>query len=225
MSGKIRQYVLLGLLAAVFIGWMRWGGEGIAVVSPDSAVLQPIDAAGLERTLKEINTIQEKLIPPGGEDEGVDRNLFQYGEKPPPPPPPRDPKEEERQRRAAQAELQRQEEAARQAKEQQDIEEKRIAELRAVEEQRLRDNPPPPPEPPVPVKPPPPPIDFRYVGLFGPKGSRIAVLMDGEEPLLVRVGQVVKKDYRILDIGMEWTDVGYVNPEWSDVTKRLHLGS
>lgn len=224
MSGK-RQYILLGLLAAVFIGWMRWGGEGLAVVSTDSAALRPIDAAGLERTLKEINTIEPTLIPPDTDDKGVSRNLFQYGEKPPPPPPPVDPREVERQRRAAQEELQRQEEAARLAKQQQEQEEVRLAEARAEQEKQLRENPPPPPEPPVPVKPPPPSIDFRYVGLFGPKGQRIAVLMDGEEPLLVRVGQVVKKDFKILDIGMEWTDVGYVNPEYRDVTKRLHLGS
>lgn len=225
MSGKNRQYILLGLLAAVFIGWLRWGGDGLAVVSPDSGPLRPIDAAGLERTLKEINTVDNSLIPLGSDDKGIDRNLFQYGEKPPPPPPPVDPKEVERQRLAAQAQIEAQEKAAREAKLLQEQEQQRMAELRAAEEQRLRDNPPPPPEPAKPVKPPPPTIDFRYVGIFGPKGSRIAVLMDGEEPLLVRVGQVVKKDFRIIDIGMEWTDVGYVNPEYRDVTKRLHLGS
>jgi len=97
--------------------------------------------------------------------------------------------------------------------------------MRAEAEEAARRPPPPPAEPPRPVKPPPPPIEFRYVGLFGPKGERIAVLMDGTEPILVKNGQVVKKDFKIINIGMEWTDVGYVNPEWRDVTKRLHLGS
>ena len=225
MSGKRRQYILLAVLAVAFIGWLRWGGDGLAVVGPDVATLQPIDAAGLERTLSEINTVNPDLVPPIAGDAGRDRNLFQYGEKPPPPPPPVDPREVERQRVAAQAELQRQEEAARLAKQQQELEEQRMAELRAAEEQRLRDNPPPPPEPAKPVKPPPPTIEFRYVGLFGPKGERIAVLMDGEEPLLVKVGQVVKKDFKVINIGMEWADIGYVNPEYRDVTKRIHLGS
>ena len=219
---KQRQYILLGLLALVFVGWLRWGSGELTTAGTDVSALRPIDAAGLERQLKEINTIEEDLIPPAKGEEGVSRNLFQYGEKPPPPPPPVDPREVERQRLAAQAELQRQEEAARLAKQQQaELE----ALMRAEAEARANEPPPPPAEPPKPVKPPPPTIDLRYVGLFGPKGQRIAVLMDGSEPILVKVGQVVKKDFKIINIGMEWTDVGYVNPEYADVTKRLHLGS
>lgn len=82
--------------------------------------------------------------------------------------------------------------------------------------------PPPPPQPVAPVTPPPPvappkpqppPIDVEYLGSFGPAEAPIAVFTgaDGEEIWNVRVGGVIEEKFRVVRIGYESVDLGYVD--------------
>lgn len=72
--------------------------------------------------------------------------------------------------------------------------------------------PQPPPGPTVPPKPQPPPIDVQYLGSFGPEAAPIAVFTDpdGEEIWNVRLGEAIEGKFRVVRIGYESVDLGYV---------------
>ena len=72
--------------------------------------------------------------------------------------------------------------------------------------------PQPPPGPVVPPKPQPPPIDVQYLGSFGPEAAPIAVFTDpdGEQIWNVRIGEVIEGKFRVVRIGYESVDLGYV---------------
>jgi len=81
--------------------------------------------------------------------------------------------------------------------------------------------PPPPPPPPVEVvtAPPPPPvdpgpqlpeIDLTYLGSFGPKERRIAVLTNGDTIYNAVEGDIVKGQFVVDQIGYESVDLGYL---------------
>jgi len=63
-------------------------------------------------------------------------------------------------------------------------------------------HPMPPPGPPMP--PPPPPIPLKFYGFVNPSsaGDRRAFFLDGDDILVAGEGDVVKKRYRILRIGV-----------------------
>lgn len=71
--------------------------------------------------------------------------------------------------------------------------------------------PQPPPPPVAPPKPQPPPIDVEYLGSFGSAAAPIAVFTDGEEIWNVRVGGVIEEKFRVVRIGYESVDLGYVD--------------
>jgi hypothetical protein len=66
--------------------------------------------------------------------------------------------------------------------------------------------PPPPPTP----TPAPPEITFRLMGIFGPTDRPIAALLNGDQLINAREGDVVLRDFRIQKIGYESIDVGFV---------------
>ena len=92
---------------------------------------------------------------------------------------------------------------------------------------------PPPPRPtPVRVPPPelppagpqPPALELTYLGWFGPKTRPIAAFTDGENLFVARRGEVLADHFRVLDIGLESVDVGFV--DFPDVpARRLVVGS
>lgn len=221
---KRRQAILLGVLVVVVTAYFWYGGVGFGGGEEGPGAMPPIDARGLESALKDVATVNPGLFGVVRPDSVADRNLFQYGEKKPPPP---DPAELERQRLAAQASLAAQDAEARRLK---DIERMQaLAEERARQEaERRKNDPPPPPEPEVPVrvgKAPPPPIDFKFIGVLGPARNKIAVLLDGNNPpILAKRGEIVLEKFRVLEIGVEWADVGYVDPDYKASKKRIHLG-
>jgi hypothetical protein len=220
-----RSAILLALLAIVFVAWLRYGSPEAGGSGAGPSALPPIDAAGLAGRLAAINTVNPDLIAEPEADLSSTRNLFQYGERRPPPPQPPDPAEVERQRRAAEAALQQAEEEARRRKEQQEAMARAAAEqARLLAEQQAREQPVPQDQARA-QKPPPPPIQFKYIGVFGPSRGRIGVLLDGTEPILVKRGQIVKDQFRVLSVDSEWADVGYVDPDYKDQKQRLYLGS
>ena len=65
--------------------------------------------------------------------------------------------------------------------------------------------PPPPPKPPEPeAKPPAPPIPLKFYGYVTPfgQGSKRAFFLDGDQILVASEGEVIKKRYRVVRIGI-----------------------
>jgi hypothetical protein len=62
----------------------------------------------------------------------------------------------------------------------------------------------PPPPPPAPVVPPPPRIALKFYGytMPAPQGAKRAFFLDGEEILIGAEGDVLKKRYRVVKIGV-----------------------
>ena len=67
--------------------------------------------------------------------------------------------------------------------------------------------PPPPPQP----TPAPPEINFKLIGIFGPKERPIAVLQYGDQIINAREGDVVLRYWRVQKVGYESVDIGFVN--------------
>ena len=151
------------------------------------------------------------------------RNLFQYG---PPKPPPPTPAELEAMRKAEEARLKVMEEEARQRAEEQkrmqEAAERQAREAQALAEKQRKDQPPPQPAPPP--KAPPPPINYKLVGYLGPQGRRIAVFLSGKDIVLARKGEVLDGKFKVLEMGPESVQMGYVDPVHADIKKRIDLG-
>ncbi len=219
MNGNRRQILLLGLLGVSVLAFL-WFKGGLVVASGEVDTLPPIDLGGLDVKLKEISTVDPQMFTEGRPDAQPDRNLFQYGV---PKPPPVDPAEVERQRIATQQALQAEEARARALKAQQQEEAARLAALPPPPQ--IVQNTPPPPEPPrEPPKPTPPPIKFRFLGMMGPTKKTLAVFLDADNILLARKGEVIQGKFRVLEIGVEWADIGYVDPIFKDQKMRLQFG-
>jgi hypothetical protein len=87
--------------------------------------------------------------------------------------------------------------------------------------------PPPPPRDPGPPPPPKPPLpDFKYLGYLGPKDARLAVFEVDEEteaPLLARVGDVVREDFRLIEFRYESVIFGYTDERFAGRTAELAM--
>ena len=223
-----RQYVLLGLLAVLVFVWFRFGGSSVAVTDETIGDLPPIDIAAVLKGLKDVATVDPKDIVPPRPDSIADRNLFQYGAKGPPPQPPMT----EEQRRMEQVRLEQQEQAARQAAAVAAEEARKQHEAEMLAQiQPPQPDPaavPPevkPPQPQAPVKRTPPAIGFKFVGVMGSPKKKVGVFMNGEKMMLARKGEIIEGRFRVIDIGVEWADIGYTDPEFKDDRTRLNFGS
>ncbi len=78
---------------------------------------------------------------------------------------------------------------------------------RNEQQQRRREKP----RPQKPKAPQPPPVSLQFLGSFGPKDRPIAVLVDGDDLLNVREGDVVSGQFILVNIGYESADIGFVN--------------
>ena len=68
---------------------------------------------------------------------------------------------------------------------------------------RIGPEPPPPPAPPPPVAPP-PPITLKFYGYSTPRadGQKRAFFLDGDDIFVASEGEMVKKRYRVVQIGV-----------------------
>ncbi len=102
-------------------------------------------------------------------------------------------------------------------------------------QRRVAPPPPPPPPPYVPPPPPPPvvdpgppvrrppPVDLDLLGIFGPEDRRIAVLIDGKEIINALHEDVIKDQFIVNEIGLQWVEFRFVDfPE--DETTRIEIG-
>ncbi|HEY3175313.1 MAG TPA: hypothetical protein VGK94_06070 [Candidatus Polarisedimenticolia bacterium] len=224
-GGNRRQWYLLAMLGVSIFAYLRYGGAASgAAGGVDVGALPPIDADGLVRALKGIATVSPLVVRGPRGDSVPDRNLFQYGERKPPPPPPMT----EAERRAAEDALRAQEDAARK--------EKDLAEQNRIEEENRQAQAQqqaqaqalaPPPAPPRPQGPPPkqrPAMNFKFMGVLGPAKRKLGVFLDGDKMVLARKGEILDGKFRVLDIGVEWADIGWVDPDFKDQSMRVEFG-
>ena len=66
-----------------------------------------------------------------------------------------------------------------------------------------------------------PNMGFDYLGYLGPKDNKIAVFAEGEELLLARIGDVIQKQFKLVDFGYETVVMGYTDDTFKDETKEL----
>jgi hypothetical protein len=69
----------------------------------------------------------------------------------------------------------------------------------------------------------PPNINFKYLGYLGPKTDKIAVFEHGEEMVLVREGEVVEKDFLLVEFKYESVVMGYVDTKFKGMTTELNM--
>lgn len=83
----------------------------------------------------------------------------------------------------------------------------------------------PQPPPPLPTPTPTPPeITFRFIGSFGPKDNPIAVLVQGDQVVDARVGDVVFERFRVVHVNYESVDIGFVPKPWTwKETRRIGI--
>jgi hypothetical protein len=94
----------------------------------------------------------------------------------------------------------------------------------ALQQQAAALEPPKPPPPAAPQAKTAPNVTFKFMGVLGPQNKRVGVFLDGEKMLLARKGEVIDGKFRILDIGVEWAQVGYVDPDLKGQSKRIYFG-
>jgi hypothetical protein len=83
---------------------------------------------------------------------------------------------------------------------------------------------PPPPPPPPTATPSPPEIGFRCIGTFGPKDDPIAVLVQGDQIVDARAGDVVFDRFQVVRVGYESVEIGFVAGTWHwKETRRLAI--
>jgi hypothetical protein len=69
----------------------------------------------------------------------------------------------------------------------------------------------------------PPKINFKYIGFLGPKDAKIAVFEDSEGMLLARAGEIVEKDFTVVEFKYESVVMGYVDTRFRDMTTELNM--
>ena len=203
--GTRRQLILLAALAVVLIlAVVKWGGKGLGDVAARPASTAPVGPASVEEdrpsSRQRVRAKEKKVAP-------EDVPIVTLEDLNPP-----------RARRAGE-------------------QGRNIFDFRAPTLTPPPTPTPPPPPPPAPgsaafVGPLPPPaptptplppeINFKFVGTFGPKDQPIAVLLQGDQLLNARVGDVVFGRYILRNIGYESVDVGFVGYPPSS-TKRLGI--
>lgn len=228
MSGNRRQYYLLAVLGVAVLAWFRFGGASVGPSGGGGGPAPAIDATGLINALKNVSTVNPAVAVVIRGDSAPDRNLFQYGERKPPPPPPLT----EAERKQAEEALRAQEAAARAAAAQaQQVQEAQAEAARLAAEEAARQQqaqaelaklqPPKPVEPPRPVA---PQINFKFMGVIGPAKRKVGIFLEGDKMLLARKGEVLDGRFRILEIGPEWAEVGYVDPIFKDQKQQVKFG-
>jgi len=202
MSGREKKLLgSLGAITALFV-WGQWSGD--SPVAPEGLA----GAAGAAATFDEPPRVKMDLLAREAElYDGKGRDLFKYAPRPP------SPAELRRLRAEAEAARRAEEEARKRAEE----EARRRAEEEAKRQVEMARNPPPPP------KPQPPAITFRYIGNFGPKEERIVAFDDGKGVFVARIGEVVREQFRVVDVKHNAVVMGYTRPEFRSQVKELPL--
>lgn len=189
--------VLLGIAGVVYL-WLKSGSPPEGHAEAEARAKGAAAAAVAPAVRMDLLTTDAVKYDAGG------RDLFQYAIRPPS-------AEEIRQR---ELELKRQREQAELDARLRLEAANRQAELQKITAQNLMRNPPPPQ---------PPQITLQYTGYIGPKNDKCAVFQDGDEQFVAKKGELVKGQFRVVEIKGETVVMGYTNPAFKDVTRELTL--
>jgi hypothetical protein len=194
-------------LAAAFWLWRSWGTATAPVETAAAARRAEVkrELASGKVPVVHMELLDKAVVhyDPAG------RDLFKYSVRPP---------------SVAQVK-QMKEAAAAAAKAQKEAEERqRIAEAQRQKEEEERriyniahPQPPPPPQPPA--------ITFKFLGFVGPPTARIAALEENDVTFVAKVGEVVKKDFRIDEVKYESVVISFVDPRFKGQVRELPLVS
>ncbi len=208
-----KKEIALGLIlcAIAFVTWRNFQDESPVVGGGARGTAGRTDLTSLKLYAVDWASLAAKrpAYVPG-------RNIFQFGVIPPPPPPVLSPAEQ-----AAIADAQRraEEERQRQLREAQEAGQKAAEESARLAAIQAQLPPPPPP------KPQPPPVNYKFIGYFGPPEQKIAILHDGTDMILVRKGDVVGKDFKIVEIGYESIKFGFTDPQFRGESQTIPMSS
>ncbi len=202
---SVREGVLLGFLAVVALGYVWYEAKAPGPARRGAGAGADRKTEGSPPAPPRVR--MDLLARQAESYDGAGRDLFQYAQRPPSAAEVRRLREEAERRRKEIEEAQRRaaEEAERRRKEQEE----------AAKVAALHPAPPPPPQPPS--------ITLRYLGYIGPKDDRIVVFEDGKEMILARKGEVVKGQFRVVDVKWESVVMGFVRPEFKGQTRELTM--
>lgn len=201
-----REVMLIGGLglAAVIWLWHSWDAGD----APAAAAAKKAEAGRRDLVIGKTPVVHMDLLDKAVVAYDPDgRDLFKYSPRPP------SWAEVKRLRAEAAAAAKAQKEAEERAR----IEAERRAKEEAERQLYLAAHPTPPP------RPQPPPITFQFIGFVGPPDSRIAAFEQNNETFLGKVGDVIRKDYRVEDIRYESVLISFVNPQFKGETRELPL--
>jgi len=226
---KRRRELVLGgaLLVVLAIYLYSQAGGGSAGDGAQQTVMVTGPPASVAKVMAKIGSVKlpgvllERLSDEPVPYDPTQRNIFRFGNLPPPEPSP----EEKARIQAAKLAA----EQARQAAIQAELDAQKN---QAAAEEAAKNQPPIDPAtglpvgvtPPPPPKPMPPAITLRYSGYLGSEHDKMAVLYSGEDMLLARTGDVVERQFKVLDIGYDWVKIGYVDPQFADQYQKLRMG-
>jgi hypothetical protein len=213
---KRGKEIVLGVLLVAIVAtvWRQFGSDSPAP-SPAAGVRRagPGGRGGADLAALKIVPVDWTALNAARPTYVVGRNIFQFGSIPAPTPPPLTEAEKQAIEAARAAAQKAQEEAARLAAGQ--------AAQQAVEmqaqQQAIASLPPPKPQP--------PPIAYKFIGYIGPPEQKIAVLHDGTDMIFVHRGDVLAKQFKVLEIGYESIKFGYTDPQFKGESQTLPMSS
>jgi hypothetical protein len=99
---------------------------------------------------------------------------------------------------------------------------------RAQDEAKRRKEAQPQPKPPVRTPPPvrvasAPKPPFTFIGIVGPKDSKIAVFEEGQTVMIANIGEVIKEPFLLKKVGFESVVIGYTDDRYKDKTTELKM--
>lgn len=199
-----REVILLLVLGGVAAWVWSAGGDPAPPATPAAAKAEKEAAARRAAPVLRMDLLAHAEPT----TEGGMRDLFKYEPRPPTPSEVRRQQELERQRMA---------ELKRQQAEAERLEKERLEKERLLALQRANEPPPPPP------RPIPPAIPFAYIGLLGPKESKIGVFEEGKDIVIARVGETVRREFKLLELKHDAAVIGYVKKEFQDQRRELPM--
>lgn len=197
-----REIGLLVALLAAGLAWFWYSNRSSQATAAAEAAAAAKAGAPVEKPpqvmLDLLLAHAERYNPEG-------RDLFKYAVRPP---------TAAELRAAREAELARQRALEEEAKRRAEEFARNQDQQRRVQEELVK-NPP---------KPQPPPIPLKYLGVLGPKNDRVAAFEDESGEVFVhKKGEIVKGQFRLIDIKLESVVMGYTRPEFKDDTREIAL--
>lgn len=207
--------IILGVLLVAIAAtvWRQLGSDSSAPSPATSARRAGPGGKGADLAALKLVPVDWAALNAARPTYVLGRNIFQFGSIPAPTPPPLTEAEKQAIEAARAAAQKAQEDAARLATEQAVTQ----AAQTLAQQQAIANLPPPRPQPPG--------IAYKFIGYIGPPEQKIAVLHDGTDMIFVHRGDVLGKQFKVLEIGYESIKFGYTDPQFKGESQTLPMSS